>query len=612
MTPTKDEPHQQAELANISTSATTTENRMTPAFSVSGLVRCETPSEQLFMIQQFNQAVADSYSIQLMQPINGGTISTPFSGAVPETRVNLAPPAQKSHLHIDPDYGSQSMSTLPPTSALLDRPPTPPNPADVNGEFVIPSVIPEFYVTETLRGNKAVVYKYFLYFCEDGKKEQKYHHFRCNAPGCKARLTTYGWDSVRAASGEHHHPAPNDLPERMIRQFIKRKAVSSDEPSTAVVANALKNCPPSLHPTMPAHNKLVKLAQVERKRKGNKPSDPKNYKELLLDDKLKLTEKGEMFLLHDDGPEVDGRILCYATHSNLNQLVYCKTWLADASFPSCPRIYTCLFVIFGVINQQLLPLCYFLLPNASPETYTRALQILKMAAPEAAPHVVIVDYDPAQKLAFQEVFAPTLQTCFFYFRQAVLRKLGQLPNLKAFIQQDMTNWNRMKVGRFVALALLRQEDVLIAYRLLLEDSFSQQHMVVLQPMFEYFHAHWINEINENQLNPLSPTFSWNFFQDATKGGLKVSASLDAWHSSFFRYMKGSGPTFGPFFVGLKFQQSKAENLLVELSSTYEPPKKKRMLVDWAASVDGILTNKYAVENVMHHLEQLAMALNLQL
>ncbi|KAJ9083264.1 hypothetical protein DSO57_1036428 [Entomophthora muscae] len=235
-----------------------------------------------------------------------------------------------------------------------------------------------------------------------------------------------------------------------------------------------------------------------------------------------------------------------------------------------------------------------------------------MAAPQVDPHSIILDYDPSQRAAFQGVFSPVPQGCFFYFRQAVMKKIGSLSNLKTFVQQDMTGWNRMKVGRFVALGLLRPEDVLIGYRLLLEESFSQQHMAILQPMVEYFHSKWINEINQNQMNPLSPTFSWNFFLDSIKGGLKITASLDSWHASFFRYMKGSRPAFGAFFLGLKVQQARTEEIFAELSGNNEPQKKKRLAVDWVPGVEDLLTKKYSVESVVHHLEQVAIALNLQL
>ncbi|KAJ9083265.1 hypothetical protein DSO57_1036429 [Entomophthora muscae] len=294
------------------------------AYLPPGLSQCEpsSPNSQLFMLEQFGQQNSDPHIVQLMQSAISGDIGSTslFEASINHISSALGPAHQTEVKEVSKNDSTTSQVSTPKT-----RLPTPPNPADVDGEFVIPAVMPEFYVTETLRGNKAVVYKYFLYFCEDGKKKQKYHHFRCNAPGCKARLTTNGWDEVRASSGEHHHPAPNDLPERMIRQFIKRKVLSSNEPSTTVVANALKNCPPALYATMPPQNKLIKLAQVERKRKGNKPAEPKTTKELILDDKFKFTDKGESFLVHDDGEEQEARIVCFATRTNLNQLIYCKT-----------------------------------------------------------------------------------------------------------------------------------------------------------------------------------------------------------------------------------------------------------------------------------------------
>ena len=68
----------------------------------------------------------------------------------------------------------------------------------------------------------------------------------------------------------------------------------------------------------------------------------------------------------------------------------CDTWLADGTFSACPKIFYQLWVIHGLVQETVLPFVFFLLPGASKEIYTRALNELKkelMELPKENPYL---------------------------------------------------------------------------------------------------------------------------------------------------------------------------------------------------------------------------------
>ena len=55
----------------------------------------------------------------------------------------------------------------------------------------------------------------------------------------------------------------------------------------------------------------------------------------------------------------------------------CNTWLADATFSTCLKIFSQLWNIHGKIGDTVIPFAFFFLPNKEERTYVRALTILK-------------------------------------------------------------------------------------------------------------------------------------------------------------------------------------------------------------------------------------------
>ncbi|KAJ9070717.1 hypothetical protein DSO57_1004949 [Entomophthora muscae] len=121
---------------------------------------------------------------------------------------------------------------------------------------------------------------------------------------------------------------------------------SKDLSPTQLAVLACKHLSPTNLKRVPTHNQLVKFVSDRCQALNPLAKSTTIIKELVLTNTLKKKEDGEMFLLHDNGQEVEDMIIAYATTQILEQLNTPTTWLWDGTFA------TCLTVVFGSWRQH--------------------------------------------------------------------------------------------------------------------------------------------------------------------------------------------------------------------------------------------------------------------
>jgi len=97
-----------------------------------------------------------------------------------------------------------------------------------------------------------------------------------------------------------------------------------------------------------------------------------------------MSDNGEIFLLYDsyeDEEEDDDDeapcILVFATRENLRLPALCKTWFCDGTFKVCPSLFTQIFTIHGLYDEEVaFPFVYALLPNKGQPSYTKVFQVV--------------------------------------------------------------------------------------------------------------------------------------------------------------------------------------------------------------------------------------------
>ena len=114
----------------------------------------------------------------------------------------------------------------------------------------------------------------------------------------------------------------------------------------------------------------------QRQRAGNPLPVPMGRGDFDVPLQCQQTGQGQRFLLHDSGRS-DDRVLIFATQGNMEVLQQSPHWFMDGTFKTVPEIYFQLFTVHSLVNGQVVPCVYALLPNKQQGTYERILGVLK-------------------------------------------------------------------------------------------------------------------------------------------------------------------------------------------------------------------------------------------
>ncbi|KRY31620.1 hypothetical protein T03_16849, partial [Trichinella britovi] len=186
----------------------------------------------------------------------------------------------------------------------------------------------------------------------------------------------------------------------------------------------------STQPSTSGHFPLYKRVKssMYRHRAKRYPKLPSHRRYLQIPVPFRTTKSGDDFLLWQSATR---HILVFATGYNIRLLAAMRTWGMDGTFKVVPQWYQQLFTIHAFVAGKLVPAVYCLCTGKDIGTYGYIFQALmdKAAALEVDlnPETIICDFETALIPAIRGCFPNTrVQGCYFYFYQAVHRKVGEL------------------------------------------------------------------------------------------------------------------------------------------------------------------------------------------
>lgn len=179
----------------------------------------------------------------------------------------------------------------------------------------------------------------YIYNCNNQNRGIRSKHYACENRRCPARLNTQGWDTVTKENDNHTCEPPKSLIEKLLKWYILQMIpVSKDMKATHLAVKATRYLSEENLKVVPDRDQLVKFICDKRREMRPLGKSASTIEDLVLKPEQKKDHDDELFLLHDDGPEKEERIICYATKKNLEQLRANVTWLCDGTFASCPKI----------------------------------------------------------------------------------------------------------------------------------------------------------------------------------------------------------------------------------------------------------------------------------
>ena len=300
------------------------------------------------------------------------------------------------------------------------------------------------------KNRKVLIFNNFEYILNKNVGESGYWVCRNKkSDACRAMaqtITIDGQQFVKKVQGEHHHSS----------RIIKRKVMNLEK---EYVKNAANNptiacrtvlgeiCQNLQNDSLAAATSMSKQNTIKqriyRARKKNLQEDklPKTADDFLnMDDKYKTLDSGEKFLRYVDNLE-SGVMLMFMSDFGKHTLQKAKRWLCDGTHKAVPSNFSQLYVIFAEIEfgdeVKLFPCCYLLLPAKNSNVYDIVLDIL-IKEVGSSPESFGIDFEQAMVKSIRAKFADqvTVDGCYFHFKQAVFRNVGNKGCLPLFHENE--------------------------------------------------------------------------------------------------------------------------------------------------------------------------------
>ena len=281
------------------------------------------------------------------------------------------------------------------------------------------------------RANSFLYYKNKVYKNKIALRCLMYPTTGCS---CKASITI-DTNEIIIETCHNHEPELYDEPMRALKKELKDKSETISESSRQIFDNVCR----MYSEEVPTRISFPMVVRGMTKRKHlvfpKIPEDVSGYVKSITENTiLNQHYKGPIF----DGDEVIG-ILFFSTEMvdnlpNFDSICY------DGTFFIVPKIFSQLFIISVRHGQRMLPTFFVLMKSRQYQHYKLVIQKIKDVVPQFLPSLAIGDFEKAPIRAFREIFSQiTCQGCYFHFKQAIVRKLGELGLKYFFIRNKEFN-----------------------------------------------------------------------------------------------------------------------------------------------------------------------------
>ena len=392
------------------------------------------------------------------------------------------------------------------------------------------------FVDSLKNGGKLVSYNGYLY--RRDKEHKTTINWRCTIKGCKGRLITSAvssTDEIPYVRGEHCHlPNPSKVEVKKLHSRLKEKATATADVPRKIIRDEVQTLSQEAATQVGTNRNLAAIINRKRRRVQHLPPAPSSRTGFVLPIEYTVTSSGEQFLLFDSGVEDENRILIFGTKRMVEFMTGYKQWFIDGTFKVCPDIFYQLFTVHVLVQDNVLPCLYGLLPNKSKDTYCRFWEGLRNNTEEydMQPVSVVTDFELASVQAFKEYFPNAIVTgCYFHLGQSVWRHVQRFGLYDSYI----TNENvRTNIKSILALAFLPVDDVPDSF-----DELTENFTDELQPICNYFEDVYIGRhARRSRRQPCFPPSMWNMYDRLSEGLPRTNNSVEIWHS-----LSGSRPLY---------------------------------------------------------------------
>jgi hypothetical protein len=246
---------------------------------------------------------------------------------------------------------------------------------------------------ESKRGKPISIHRGYIYNLDRIGLKNNYR-WRCKIRNCRGLLLTNEKDEIINMINHDHNACVDACNAVILRYEIKKKAEKTNSSFTEILTSTVKNCEDA---TIIKHPKVNSIRDnVNKIRNKNNNFIPKKFDD--FPDVLRVTLTGKQFLLHDSGITKSNRLVIFSSENSLIALKKASIWQADGTFNVCPVQFYQLYVIYGYMFGETIPLVYALMTLKTTEIYYELFSILKEHG--FKPNGLIIDFESAVSVAF--------------------------------------------------------------------------------------------------------------------------------------------------------------------------------------------------------------------
>ncbi|CAF4438274.1 unnamed protein product, partial [Rotaria socialis] len=272
---------------------------------------------------------------------------------------------------------------------------------------------------------------------------------------------------------------------RVVDEFIPIKLIIEDEYRKAKLTAEEKR-------VMPLPIQIESgLYKLRRKRYPPIPTDQK----FIIPPVYQETYSNSRFLIYDKRKTVyGGRLLIFASDDQLNVLFHSEVLFADGTFKVSPTLFEQLYVLHGLQNGEVLPVCFILTSNRKHDTYAAIFRSLKRIGLKMGfdlkPLSIICDFEQSFMNAVTNELPQTIVIgCWFHFCQSSYRNIQKLGMMNLY--EDDAESRELLRG-FMGLALLPIDRICEGYEILKQRVTTSSQAKQLNAFVSYFENEWMH------------------------------------------------------------------------------------------------------------------------
>ena len=305
------------------------------------------------------------------------------------------------------------------------------------------------------KGGQKLILNGFIYTKQITKPRNI--RWRCvqRTTDCKATLTTtLDLDDPKLVTAHNHDPSDTKVAAVKCRSEMKQQAKQSFDKPSQIMTQAMSQINVAARVDL-GREEWIKRT-LRNQRLGRIPPKPESLQDLVIDGEWALTTGPDLqqFLVYDNGPDTESRIIEFGASDALQHLSRAETWFMDGNHAVAPP---------GFCQLSSGEHCCVNALRSTPEEVARDLRhaiVDKCSELHQDPDhtTVVIDFEMAMVRAVSSVLGDqvTVQGCFYHLTQSTRRKVQDLGLTQRYKDSED---DTLFCGMMDSLALLPIDDL---------------------------------------------------------------------------------------------------------------------------------------------------------